>query len=240
MTPIIQSEVKEKPDFFRALKDNGIISYAEYLFLLSLMRKSETNFRIPFSFIDISQEGVISSHEFKRFISMSIKNSNFDAADPEKEIPIMQEKTTLMVHFFGPKNDHQLKFEEFSAFLSNFQREILLAEFLEYSQGQDVISNHDFLAMLIKYTKLTPEEVDDFHSRISEGGHLTFHHWEQFIKFLNALEDFSIAIKLYSMSGRSFSKDEFSRAAQICLQGQALSKQVTDILFDLFLDSGTT
>ena len=48
----------------------------------------------------------------------------------------------LQVHFFGKDDKHHMHFEEFSAFVSAIQREVLRAEFLEYSRGLDKVSVH--------------------------------------------------------------------------------------------------
>ena len=45
----------------------------------------------------------------------------------------------VQVHFFGRDDKHHLSFEEFSAFVNAIQREVLRAEFLEYSRGLDKV-----------------------------------------------------------------------------------------------------
>ena len=45
----------------------------------------------------------------------------------------------LQVHFFGRDDKHHLNFDEFSAFVNAIQREVLRAEFLEYSRGLDKV-----------------------------------------------------------------------------------------------------
>ena len=45
----------------------------------------------------------------------------------------------FQVHFFGRDDKHHLSFEEFSSFVNAIQREVLRAEFLEYSRGLDKV-----------------------------------------------------------------------------------------------------
>lgn len=66
-------------------------------------------------------------------------------------------ETTLTTHFFGRKGDHKLTFDEFSAFIAGFQKEVLWAEFLEYSRGMETISEIDFANLLLRYTDLSEE-----------------------------------------------------------------------------------
>ena len=51
----------------------------------------------------------------------------------------LQLHALFQVHFFGRDDKHHLSFEEFSAFVNAIQREVLRAEFLEYSRGLDKV-----------------------------------------------------------------------------------------------------
>ena len=70
-------------------------------------------------------------------------------------------ESTLLVHFFGRTNAsgiyHDLTYEEFCAFIQGFQREMLHAEFEEYSRGHDFITEEDFADIFLKYTDLSVE-----------------------------------------------------------------------------------
>lgn len=63
--------------------------------------------------------------------------------------------TTLQAHFFGRDWKHNLTFDEFSAFITALQREVLMAEFIEYSRGLEKISERDFASLLLRYTDLS-------------------------------------------------------------------------------------
>ena len=63
---------------------------------------------------------------------------------------------------------------------------------------------------------------------------INFHEFEQFTQLLNNLEDFAIAVRLYSISGKGLNRDEFKRAAKICLHGQDLPDHVVNAVFKLF------
>ncbi len=54
---------------------------------------------------------------------------------------------------------------------------------------------------------------------------------------MNALEDFSVAMTMYTIAGMALSEDEFARAAQVSL-GKALDKDVVKTVFRIFDKDG--
>ena len=62
---------------------------------------------------------------------------------------------------------------------------------------------------------------------------VTFTGFRDFCQLLNSLEDFGIAMTMYTIVGTPVTQDEFARAAQVCL-GKPLDKKVVDAVFDIF------
>jgi len=60
-TPPLQ---KGSPQMFRNLRDKGIVSYTEYLFLLSILTKPQTGFRIAFNMFDTDGNEKVDKSEF--------------------------------------------------------------------------------------------------------------------------------------------------------------------------------
>ena len=102
--------------------------------------------------------------KFEKFVEIS-KELNDPNLTSKSSTILSYAKTinesTLLVHFFGRGNAseiyHDLTYEEFAAFIEGFQREILHAEFEEYSRGHDVISEEDFADVFLKYTDYNSE-----------------------------------------------------------------------------------
>ena len=100
---------------------------------------------------------------FEKFSADTVDNSlstaNTLIQEPQNTKSIRE--STLLVHFFGRTNAsgiyHDLTYEEFSAFINGFQREIRHAEFEEYSRGHDFIAEEDFAEIFLKYTTFTME-----------------------------------------------------------------------------------
>ena len=61
-----------------------------------------------------------------------------------------------------------------------------------------------------------------------------FRDFELFCRLLNNLEDFTVAVNYISAVGRPLSRQEFKRAAKLCLNGLEISPHLVDILFVIF------
>merc|ERR1719350_1385305 len=102
---------RNNEQFFRGLGSKGIISYTEYLFLLTILIKPSSGFKIAFSMLDQDGNERIDKQEFK--VLESIFSS---AAKDRKENQNLEDNdyglqkghevdTSLLVHFFGTDGD---------------------------------------------------------------------------------------------------------------------------------------
>lgn len=97
--------------------------------------------------------------------------------------------------------------------MDNLQTEVLELEFTEFSKGNKAITEVDFAKILLRYTYLDTEEYDSFLERLldrvkDEQG-ITFDEFRDFCRFLNNLDDFSIAMRMYTLADRAISKGKF-------------------------------
>ncbi|XP_014477019.1 PREDICTED: calcium uptake protein 3, mitochondrial isoform X1 [Dinoponera quadriceps] len=306
---------------FRNLRDKGIISYTEYLFLLSTLTKPKTGFQIAFNMFDTDGNERVDKTEFlviRRLLGGSLKERDLDeptkralrsiiapsedvldkpklhegrpiktdeiisnsymekvfshawrgrhGCETKEELEQLQERqrtpeeiqgqfidddqglqrrhavdTSLMIHFFGKDGTNELKYEDFKRFMENLQHEVLELEFHEFSKGHDTINELDFAKILLRYTYLEPDEYDKYLDRMMDRAELnigiTFEEFRRFYQFLNNLDDFSIAMRMYTLADHPISKDEFQRAVKICT-GMVLSTHIIDTVFALFDEDG--
>ncbi|CAH4027615.1 unnamed protein product [Pieris brassicae] len=294
---------------FRNMRDKGIISYTEYLFLLSILTKPASGFQIAFNMFDTDGNQRVDKNEFlviQRLLGGSVKErkdldtytqrallslvsanslKNREETKPaqrsimekifsfawrdkrginedDKEEKNEEKKgkegkdpqdnyinddqglqrrhnvdTMLQVHFFGKKGNSDLKFEGFRQFMENLQTEVLELEFHEFSKGHETISEVDFAKILLRYTYLDTDEYDMYLDRLLDrvkyGQGITFHEFKTFCQFLNNLEDFTIAMRMYTLADHPISKDEFHRAVKICT-GIAQSEHLVSTVFAIF------
>ncbi|KAG5308534.1 MICU3 protein, partial [Pseudoatta argentina] len=304
---------------FRNLRDKGIISYTEYLFLLSILTKPKTGFQIAFNMFDTDGNERVDKTEFlvvshastfsviadantslelliktlraiitpseenlgkaklrkthpnksNEIVTNSYMEKIFSHAwrgrhgcETKEELEQLQKRqgtpeeiqgqfidddqglqrrhavdTTLMIHFFGKDGTNELKYDDFKHFMENLQHEVLELEFHEFSKGHNTINELDFAKILLRYTYLEPNEYDKYLDRMLDRADLhigiTFEEFRRFYQFLNNLDDFSIAMRMYTLADHPISKDEFQRAVKICT-GTILSTHIIDTVFALF------
>lgn len=116
--------------------------------------------------------------------------------------------------------------------MDNLQTEVLELEFYEFSKGNIAITEVDFAKILLRYTYLVRSKWFDFvkrHNkveklsilqdtdeydmyldrlldRVKQEKGVTFKEFKDFCQFLNNLEDFSIAMRMYTLSDQAISK----------------------------------
>jgi len=116
-------------EFFRSLNTKGLISYTEYLFLLSLLTKPKSGFEIAFKMFDVDDNHIVDLKEFLVLGEIFQKRSNPDnnlSSIPQKHSSNIP--TTLTTHFFGINGDQVFNYPDFFRFMDNLQTEILEME----------------------------------------------------------------------------------------------------------------
>jgi len=243
ITPTISGNSES---LFRNLGVKGIISYTEYLFLLTILIKPSSGFKIAFSMLDQDGNERIDKKEFKvleRIFSAAEKKRK-ENGEGEDEFGLQMGHTvdtTLLTHLFGHDGDKELSFSQFCLFMENLQTEVLNMEFGEFSKGAPTISELDFARILLRYTFLNSEDYDTIlerlYERLPEEKGITFEDFNDFGKFLNNLDDFQIAMRMYTLADKPISPDEFARAVHICT-GKLLSEHLVFTVFQIFDDDG--
>ena len=203
---------------FRGLGNKGVISYTEYLFLLTILIKPSSGFKIAFSMLDQDGNERIDKAEFEvleSIFSAAAKDRNENSDFAEDDFGLQKEHqldidTSLLIHFFGKSGNEELKFSEFCKFMENLQTEVLHMEFGEFSKGAPTISELDFARILLRYTFLNSEDYDNILERLcerlSEEKGITFEEFKNFCMFLNNLDDFQIAMKMYTLADKPISQ----------------------------------
>uniref|UniRef100_A0A183FYA7 EF-hand domain-containing protein n=1 Tax=Heligmosomoides polygyrus TaxID=6339 RepID=A0A183FYA7_HELPZ len=207
---------------FRSLDQNGIISYSEYIFLLTLMTKSKSSFKIAFLMFDKDDNERIDRDEFLL----------------KSEEEVKKQDTTLLLHFFGIKGNKKLSFEEFRNFYQNLQEEIMEIEFHEFARGKSTISPMDFARLVLRYTVVHKDDYHKYINRVKERSSpddmgVSLRQWAGFSLFLNNLEEFSTAVRLYANADMPVSPPEFSRAVQTTI-GEPLDPYVVSLIYRIF------
>lgn len=227
---------------FRNLRERGIISYTEYLFLLCILTKPHAGFKIAFNMFDADGNQMVDKREFLVLQEIFRKKNEKKGrkGDAEKSAQLRTDEnitidTTLLVHFFGKKGKAELTFDDFYRFMDNIQTEVLEIEFLTYSKGMTTISEEDFAKILLRFTNVEniSAYLENVRQCIPDEKGITFDEFRSFFQFLNNLEDFAIAMQMYNFASRSIGQDEFARAVYVAT-GLKLTRHLVHTIFKIF------
>jgi hypothetical protein len=113
--------------------------------------------------------------------------------------------------------------------------------FQKHSCGGPTISPAQFASIILRNASYNLNEVADrlkSEPNLAEQG-ITFEQYNDFCQLLNALEDFAIAMTMYTIAGQSVTEDEFARASKVSV-GKTLDPTVIHTVFKIFDKDGKT
>ncbi|XP_023651715.1 calcium uptake protein 2, mitochondrial isoform X2 [Paramormyrops kingsleyae] len=231
----IASKAQAGKSLFRTIGDNGLISYTEYLFLLTILTKPDTGFHIAFKMLDVDGNEHVDKKEFltlKNIIGKREKVSRVEAELPNDDGDV---NTTLQVFFFGKAGRQKLHYKEFCRFMEDLQAEVQEMEFLQFSKGMETMRREDFAEWLLHYTNEEDNRAywENVRKKIPAGQSITFDEFKSFCLFTNNLEDFAFSVKMISEANRPIGIAQFKRAVKIAT-GHDLSESVVDTVFKIF------
>ncbi|XP_076344767.1 mitochondrial calcium uptake 3 isoform X2 [Tachypleus tridentatus] len=247
---VTPSRNKGNTKLFRSLHDIGIISYTEYLFLLSVLTKPQSGFHIAFNMFDTDGNKKVDKKEFlvlEQIFSKVARNTlkktedKTNSSQLDDSLANTAVNTTLLVHLFGKKGKETLCFDDFYRFMDNLQTEVLELEFMEFSHGMPTISEVDFASILLRYTYVHSDDYEAYIQRVQEQipeeKGITFEQFKAFCQFLNNLDEFAIAMRMFTFANQPISQEEFHRAVKICT-GHNLDKNLVNTVFQVFDSDG--
>ncbi|XP_076017347.1 calcium uptake protein 2, mitochondrial [Genypterus blacodes] len=231
------SKAKAGNSLFRNLGDDGLISYTEYLFLLTILTKPRTGFHIAFKMLDVDGNEHVDKKEFLK-LKKILGKSKFRQSKDGSERPAEEGdgvNTSLQAYFFGKNGENKLQYQDFLKFMEDLQAEVQEMEFLQFSKGMDTMRSEDFAEWLLHYTNEADNDVywENMRKKIPAGRSITFDEFKAFCLFTNNLEDFAFSVKMVSEANRPIGMTQFKRAVRIAT-GHNLSENVLDTVFKLF------
>nr|XP_031321590.1 LOW QUALITY PROTEIN: calcium uptake protein 2, mitochondrial [Camelus dromedarius] len=227
--------------FFRDLGDKGLVSYTEYLFLLTVLTKPHTGFHVAFKMLDADGDEMVEKKEFFKLQKIISKQDDLKtavASETECQETTVKEpeiNTTLQLRFFGTKGEKKLHYKEFRKFMENLQTEVQEMEFLQFSKGLSFMRKEDFAEWLLFFTNTENKDVywKNVREKLSAGESISLDEFKSFCHFATHLEDFAIAMQMFSLAHRPVRLTEFKRAVKVAT-GQELSNNILDTVFKIF------
>ncbi|XP_042541566.1 calcium uptake protein 2, mitochondrial isoform X2 [Dipodomys spectabilis] len=218
--------------FFRDLGDKGLISYTEYLFLLTILTKPHTGFHVAFKMLDADGNERIEKKEFVKLQKIISKQDDFKTMktnETECEEPTVKEpemNTTLQMRFFGKRGERKLHYKEFRRFMENLQTEVQEMEFLQFSKGLSFMRKEDFAEWLLFFTNTENKDIywKNVREKLSAGESISLDEFKSFCHFTTHLEDFAIAMQMFSLAHRPVrmgaTTTECTRILEMCEEGK--------------------
>uniref|UniRef100_A0A8C4N418 Mitochondrial calcium uptake 2 n=1 Tax=Equus asinus TaxID=9793 RepID=A0A8C4N418_EQUAS len=218
-----------------------LISYTEYLFLLTILTKPHTGFHVAFKMLDADGDEMVEKKEFFKLQKIISKQDDLKttvANETECQEPRVKESeinTTLQIRFFGKRGERKLHYREFRRFMENLQAEIQEMEFLQFSKGLSFMRKEDFAEWLLFFTNTENKDIywKNVREKLSAGESITLDEFKSFCHFTTHLEDFAIAMQMFSLAHRPVRLAEFKRAVKVAT-GQELSNNILDTVFKIF------
>ncbi|KQS70677.1 calcium uptake protein 1 homolog, mitochondrial isoform X2 [Drosophila erecta] len=235
----------EKNSIFYKLGSYGLITFSDYIFLLTVLSISRRHFEIAFRMFDLNGDGDVDCEEFEMVATLvrqqtSMGTRHRDHANTGNTFKSLKGvNSALITYFFGPNMDEKLTIEKFLDFQEQLQREILSLEF-ERKEPNDEgnITEADFAELLLAYAgyplkkkqkklKRVKRRFRDHGKGISKQDYLDFFH------FLNNINDVDTALTFYHIAGASIDQQTLQHVAKTVAMVN-LSDHVVDVVFTIF------
>ncbi|KMY88711.1 calcium uptake protein 1 homolog, mitochondrial isoform X4 [Drosophila simulans] len=232
----------EKNSIFYKLGSYGLITFSDYIFLLTVLSISRRHFEIAFRMFDLNGDGDVDCEEFEMVATLvrqqtSMGTRHRDHANTGNTFKGVN--SALITYFFGPNMDEKLTIEKFLDFQEQLQKEILSLEF-ERKEPNDEgnITEADFAELLLAYAgyplkkkqkklKRVKRRFRDHGKGISKQDYLDFFH------FLNNINDVDTALTFYHIAGASIDQQTLQHVAKTVAMVN-LSDHVVDVVFTIF------
>ncbi|XP_037910646.1 calcium uptake protein 1 homolog, mitochondrial isoform X3 [Hermetia illucens] len=232
----------EKDSIFYKLGSYGLISFSDYIFLLTVLSTSRRHFEIAFQMFDLNGDGDVDCEEFEMVATLirqqtSIGSRHRDHANTGNTFKGVN--SALTTYFFGKDLKNKLTIEKFLEFQHQLQREILSLEFKRKKPDENgFITEADFAELLLAYAGYTEKKkakklkrvkrkFRDHGTGISRDDYLDFFH------FLNNINDVDTALTFYHIAGASIDQATLKHVAKTVAHVN-LSDHVIDVVFTIF------
>lgn len=236
-------ELGEDSIFYK-LGQSGLISFSDYILLLTVLSTPQRNFEIAFQMFDLNGDGNVDAEEFEKVQQIVMNQTSMGMRHRDRSTTGNVNKgvsSALATYFFGEDGSKKLTVENFLDFQLQLQTEILRIEFERYvtEPGPNAtISEKEFGTILLAYAGLTEVKRVKMIKRVkktfknnSQG--ITLEEYIDFWKFLKCINDVDTALSFYHIAGVSIDKDTLRHVAKT-VANVNLSDHLMDLVFTIF------
>jgi len=216
---------------------DNLISYTEYMLMLTLVSIRLVDVKLVFDIVDVDQSGEVDHDEFCQIIRQIQKLSPQTRANwwPKKT----ERNQGLLAQFFGEDGTKKLSFSEFAFFLRELQERLLIMEFRHYDyKNHGSVSGWDFARSLIAPAdiRVVDKYLDKVASMDPELGNTRFDQ-KAFLSFY-VLVDYAPLLKtgsrFFEQIHGPIGEKQFAGLVQRICDGLVLSNTQLAIISHLF------
>lgn len=212
---------------FYQLGENGLITYSDYLFLMTLLSTSPKDFEVAFQIFDINGDGDLDVNEFRRVQELVMSQTMVGQKHRDHSLAkaSFQESSNSVLerYFFGQDRKGKLASAKFLEFQARLHRDVLRMELKRRAQeegraeGEQVISHESFALMLIQYAEFPEKKKRTMLKRLrrrmkkSMDDGVTFDEVQAFFNVLFHIDALEAALTFHKMAGMSVSTRDLER-----------------------------
>ncbi|CAM8970456.1 unnamed protein product [Rhodiola kirilowii] len=227
------------------VNNDGLISFKEYIFFVTLLSIPESSFSVAFKMFDLDHNGAIDKEEFKKVMVLMRGHNrqgahHTDGLRTGLRVDGTVEDGGLVEYFFGEDGNELLHHDKFVKFLRDLHEEMLNLEFGHYDyKKRGTISAKDFALSMIAAADMS--HLSKLLSRVETldkkpgftDMRITLEEFKQFAELRSKLLPFSLALFSFGHVSNLLTKKDFQRAAShVC--GVDLTDNVIEIIFQIF------
>ncbi|XP_045493404.1 calcium uptake protein 1 homolog, mitochondrial-like, partial [Colias croceus] len=227
---------------FYKLGSSGLITFSDYIFLLTVLSTSRRHFEIAFRMFDLNGDGDVDCEEFEKVAALirqqsSIGSRHRDHANTGNTFKGIN--SALTTYFFGPKLNEKLTIEKFLDFQQQLQKEILSLEFQRKQPDENGrITEADFAELLLAYAGYPAKKKTRMLKRVKKafrdhGVGITKDDYLKFFHLLNNINDVDTALTFYHIAGASIDQPTLRHVARTVAHVD-LDPHVINVVFTIF------
>ncbi|DBB15580.1 TPA: hypothetical protein ACH3X3_003794 [Trebouxia sp. C0006] len=218
---------------------DGLISYTEYLLLITFLSIPVEDVRMIFEMFDSNDDSTMDIKEFET-ITSNLRRQGKNAGVTRTGFKERPEDSNrgLFLYFFGEDSKKRMQLKSFDDFLKGLHDEIVRLEFAHYDfKNQGYMSGKDFARSVV--CSVHTNQIEEYLAKVDAlpgnltGAKISYDDFQEFASLRKELHKLQVALEFYQKTTGQFNFDDLKRAVQKVMK-RNLSDAPLQIVFALF------